>query len=278
MMLPAGYETSGIDTAQVVFTGFCIFFIGLVVYLRREDKREGYPLVDPTRAVPLDEFVPKPKVYSLLEGGFTQMPHREASSRVEGEPIYRFPNAPMVPLGDPLLAEIGPGAYPLRKDTPMMMGPDEVQVLPLRAAAGWDVAAGDADPRGMLVHDGRNEPVGVVRDLWVDRSVKILRYLEVELDAALTGPTPSRRALLPIYHADIRSRRRVVRVRSLIGRQFVHIPLLAVPDRITAREEDRINAFFAGALRYGRGREGGLPAYALPARLPRAGETVGAQP
>jgi photosynthetic reaction center H subunit len=33
-----------IDGAQIVLYAFWLFFFGLVWYLRREDKREGYPL------------------------------------------------------------------------------------------------------------------------------------------------------------------------------------------------------------------------------------------
>ena len=36
--------TGYIDVAQLVLYGFWIFFAGLIIYLRREDKREGYPL------------------------------------------------------------------------------------------------------------------------------------------------------------------------------------------------------------------------------------------
>src|ERR1700755_1464410 len=36
--------TAYMDVAQVVLYGFWIFFAGLIFYLRREDKREGYPL------------------------------------------------------------------------------------------------------------------------------------------------------------------------------------------------------------------------------------------
>ncbi len=32
------------DFAQLVLYAFWLFFFALVVYLRREDKREGYPL------------------------------------------------------------------------------------------------------------------------------------------------------------------------------------------------------------------------------------------
>ena len=39
-----GAITDYIDVAQVVLYVFWIFFAGLIVYLRREDKREGYPL------------------------------------------------------------------------------------------------------------------------------------------------------------------------------------------------------------------------------------------
>ena len=38
--------TPGIDVALLVFYAFVLFFICLVFYLRREDRREGYPLED----------------------------------------------------------------------------------------------------------------------------------------------------------------------------------------------------------------------------------------
>jgi len=33
-----------LDGAQIALYAFWLFFAGLVYYLRREDKREGYPL------------------------------------------------------------------------------------------------------------------------------------------------------------------------------------------------------------------------------------------
>ncbi|MGZ8412856.1 MAG: hypothetical protein ACXW61_08540 [Gemmatirosa sp.] len=36
--------TEYLDLAQVALYAFWIFFFALVYYLRREDKREGYPL------------------------------------------------------------------------------------------------------------------------------------------------------------------------------------------------------------------------------------------
>ena len=40
-----GAITGYIDVAQMVLYAFWIFFAGLIYYLHREDKREGYPLV-----------------------------------------------------------------------------------------------------------------------------------------------------------------------------------------------------------------------------------------
>lgn len=34
-----------IDMAQIAIYAFWLFFAGLVYYLRREDKREGYPMI-----------------------------------------------------------------------------------------------------------------------------------------------------------------------------------------------------------------------------------------
>jgi photosynthetic reaction center H subunit len=36
-----------IDGAQIALYAFWLFFAGLVIYIRREDKREGYPLESP---------------------------------------------------------------------------------------------------------------------------------------------------------------------------------------------------------------------------------------
>ena len=33
-----------IDIAELVFLAFVLFFIGLIFYLRREDRREGYQI------------------------------------------------------------------------------------------------------------------------------------------------------------------------------------------------------------------------------------------
>lgn len=52
--------TDYIDTAQLVLYAFWFFFFGLVYYLRREDKREGYPLDSDRRGVAVQGFPAQP--------------------------------------------------------------------------------------------------------------------------------------------------------------------------------------------------------------------------
>ena len=57
--------TERIDLAQLALYAFWIFFAGLVYYLRREDKREGYPLQSDTSTRPVNGFPmpPAPKQF-----------------------------------------------------------------------------------------------------------------------------------------------------------------------------------------------------------------------
>ena len=57
-----------IDVAQIVLYAFWLFFAGLVYYLRREDKREGYPLVSPRGPVQGWPVTPGPKSFVPREG------------------------------------------------------------------------------------------------------------------------------------------------------------------------------------------------------------------
>lgn len=48
-----------IDGASIALYAFWFFFAGLIIYLRREDKREGYPLDSPQG--PREGWPPMPK-------------------------------------------------------------------------------------------------------------------------------------------------------------------------------------------------------------------------
>jgi photosynthetic reaction center H subunit len=102
----------------------------------------------------------------------------------------------------------------------------------------------------MEVVGADGEVGGVVTDIWVDRAEPQIRYLEVEVPAAVG----TRRVLLPINLTRVNHR--CVKVESITGAQFADVPGLRNPDQITLREEDRICAYYAG---------GHL--YAQPARL-----------
>lgn len=56
-----------IDGAQIMLYAFWLFFAALVYYLRREDKREGYPLDSPNGPVEGFPGVPSKKTYLHAE-------------------------------------------------------------------------------------------------------------------------------------------------------------------------------------------------------------------
>jgi photosynthetic reaction center H subunit len=102
----------------------------------------------------------------------------------------------------------------------------------------------DPDPRGMDVIGADRRTAGVVRDVWVDVSEVIIRYLEVQLAGSQTT------VLLPMNFAKIDGRRRNVTVKSILASQFAHVPALQNPNQVTFREEDRICAYYGGGNLY----------------------------
>lgn len=247
--MQAGAITQYIDVAQAAWWLFFLAFIGIVLLLRREDQREGYPK-DNLGLQPLAGPMPLPPSRPLLrmDGSATAQPHHDPAPPVRAHPQFRFAGGPLVPDGNPLTAAVGPGTYTMRSDKPFLMVDGEPQVQPLRAAAGWDVMPGETDLRGMRVLDIRFLPVGRVEELWVDRGVKILRYLEVSLDEGqdLGKGGGTGRVLLPIHHCEVHERERDIRVTALHRGQFNDVPRPRAPDSITAREEDMVNAYYAG--------------------------------
>jgi photosynthetic reaction center H subunit len=246
--------TDHLDFAQLLVAAFFIFFIGLILHLRAEDKREGYPLRDPAGGPDQVGFpeLPKAKVFVLQDGGQVTAPHPDPQRDLAARRLHPDPGSPLVPTGDPLADGVGPAAWALRKEAPMFFQPGVVQVAPLRRLAGYAILPGDPDPRGMTVIGSDGGAVGVVEDVWIDRGVKIVRYLEVALDSGAPdqGDKGGGRALVPIYDCDIKARRRRVRVSAVPAARFADAPRLRDPHQITAREEDRVSAFFAGAQFY----------------------------
>jgi photosynthetic reaction center H subunit len=245
--MQTGGITQYIDVAQLVLYAFWIFFAGLIFYLRREDKREGYPLETDRRdgRVTVQGFpaIPRPKTFLLPHGGTQVAPRAETPLPVRAEPVGGWPGAPLEPTGDPMADGVGPAAYAMRADAPDVTIDGRPKIVPLRVATDFTVEMRDPDPRGMDVVGADGEAAGIVRDLWVDRSETLVRYLEVELAAG-------RRVLLPVNFARVNGNRRLVKVESILARQFANVPATKSPDHVTFREEDRITAYYGGGHLY----------------------------
>ena len=240
--MSTGAITPSIDVAQLVLYAFWIFFAGLIYYLHRENKREGYPLEsDRSPHVKVQGFpaIPEPKSFKLADGRTVHAPHDRDSLRavLAATPHGHFPGAPLQPSGNPFVDNVGPGSWTARSDVPDVTIDGQPRIVPLRAVDGWGVADGDPDPRGMNVLGADGASGGTVRDLWVDRSEQVFRYLEVEL-AAPDG----RRVLLPMNFAKVGDRH--VTVRSILGGQFAGVPGTKQPEQLTLLEEEKIMAYY----------------------------------
>jgi photosynthetic reaction center H subunit len=245
-----GAITSHIDVAQVVLYAFWIFFAGLIYYLRREDRREGYPLESEGMGRSKERgflLIPTPKIFRLPHGGTVAAPSFNVDPRpVKGTKVAPWPGAPMVPNGDPMLAEIGPGAYALRADVPEKARDGRDLIVPMRVATNYAVAPDDGDPVGMAVIGADRGIAGTIRDLWVDRSESVLRYYEVEI----AGDVAPKHVLLPVNFSRVDFARRQIKVDALLARQFAAVPALRDPDKITLLEEEKIMAYYGAGTLY----------------------------
>jgi photosynthetic reaction center H subunit len=247
-----------LDTAQIALYGFWAFFAGLIWYLHREDKREGYPLdthrVDrhgnPETVEGLPG-VPCPKTFKLADGSSIQVPD---PSRADRRPIAarqlgwddRYGadvGAPLEPTGNPMADGVGPAAYAERANQPERMLDGSAMIVPLRLATGWSVESRDPDPRGMTVCGLDGAAAGTVSELWVDRAEPQIRYLEV----ALAG---GRKVMLPSGFVRYDAGNRKVKVASITAGQFAGVPGIASNEQITKLEEDRICAYYASGHLY----------------------------
>jgi len=248
--METGDITPYIDVAQVVLYAFWVFFAGLIYYLRTEDKREGYPLEsDRSARVTVQGFppMPGPKRFLLASGEtVTVSDGRPDQREVRAEPIGPWLGAPLEPIGDPMLAGVGPASYAQRADVPDKTFEGAIKVVPLRVAGGYHLDARDPDPRGMTVVGADGIVAGTVHDAWVDRSEFLIRYLEISVH----GTEVPRRVLVPMNFVRVDGSRKQVKVRSILARHFALVPGLRDPDQITLLEEERVMAYYGGGTLY----------------------------
>jgi photosynthetic reaction center H subunit len=265
-MSSTGAITGYFDVAQIVLYAFWIFFAGLIIYLRREDKREGYPLESDRVHVKVVGFpgLPEPKTFVLPHGGgIRTAPRVEARESVNATPAAPWPGAPLQPNGDPMLAAVGPGASPDRADEPDLTFEGKPKIVPMRVAPDFSVAPQDVDPRGLPVLGADGKLGGIVKDIWVDLSEPQIRYLEVSLPKSAPSAVPAEVAeegtdaaagsvLLPMNFVRVNRKQGHLKVLSILGRHFANVPRLARPDQVTLREEDKVCAYYAAGTLYAK--------------------------
>ncbi len=217
-MSHAGAITSYIDVAQIVLYAFWIFFAGLIYYLLRENKREGYPLDSdrseraPRVAVQGFPAMPSPKTFHLAHGGTATAPTGRIDKReLKAAPVAGFPGAPLEPTGDAMLDGVGPAAWTERADEPDLTYGGEPRLVPLRVATDHVVAARTRPAR----HDGGRRatarPAAWCATSGSTAPRQIVRYYEVEVAGG-------RRVLLPVNFSRITGGR--VEVQAIFGKHF----------------------------------------------------------
>ncbi len=251
-MLIGGF-TRELDVAQVVLYVFWGFWVCLVFYLRREDHREGYPLVtEPHGGVGRAGIgfpIPPAKILRDYHGGASYSPPGDVPRGPEGAvPAATFPGAPLVPTGNPLIDGVGPASYCYRKDVPDLTIDGQEKFKPLRVALEYRVDPHMPRPQGMRVISADGLDVGGVIDVWIDEIGHEIVFLEVELAGVTTQP----RILIPQMYVRYRGRAREVVVRALAAEHFLNVPRTRNPDMITRLEEDKIVGYFGGGTLYGR--------------------------
>ena len=236
----------GLDVAELAFYMFALFFLGLIWYLRGEDRREGYPLehditgqIEPVGGI----LTTKPnKTFKLpFDRGTVTLPGENRRDPMPQNVTGRVHSGtPFEPLGNPLSSGVGPGAYAQRADRPDVDMHNQLRIVPMRLAEHITVEGRDVDPRGLPVTGLDDVIAGTVRDIWVDRSEHVVRYLEV----ALSGGGI---AIVPMPMSKVT--RRCVNVDAVTAAQFAGSPQLASSDQITLLEEEKVQAYFgAGYL------------------------------
>jgi len=251
----------GIDLTEVILVAFVAFLFAIAFYIRREDRREGYPLEDDVtgklESVGGFVFNGKPKAFRLGHGSIIYKP----DSVRDGAPLNAArtsgaPGSPLTPVGDPMLAGVGPGSYANRAKTVDMMVHGTPKIVPLRDDPSFTIPAGGPDPRGMKVVGADGAVAGIVTDAWVDRAESLIRYLEVAVEApaaglSVVGAAPaSKTVLLPMTMADVKRGKKTVRVAAITAAQFANVPTTESEHQLTLYEEERIVAYYGAGFLY----------------------------
>ena len=251
------YIIGTFDVAELAFWLFLLFFIGLVLYLNRESRREGYPLEDDATGV--IESVPmlagEKKTFKLPNGRGTYVP--EDAPRDELAKVGNIPaqpgsvtgTGPWIPTGNPMKDGVGPASYAQRKDYPDLTFDGRPRIIPLGAAHEIELAPNDPNIVGWPVVAADKKVAGKVSDIWVDQAEHLIRYIEVET-------TTGDKVLAPMAVTAVQTKGLLddlpeqVEISAITSEQFGDVPRVATAGQITRLEEDKIQAYYGGGYLY----------------------------
>jgi photosynthetic reaction center H subunit len=246
-----GAITEQMDVASLLFTLFMLFFVGLIVYLHRESKREGYPLVNSAHDPVTNGLfgMPGVKTYRLSDGTSMSAPHERDTPRpaIPAAQLHQNAGFPIVPFSSGAFLGIGPGAYTERRDVPDVTFEGKNRIVPMRKLAHFSIASQDRNLVGMAVHGADGVKAGTVKDVWIDLSETTIRYLDVALS---NGGGTTSNVLVPMPMVDINKSANTLDVDAITAAQFVNVPRIKADDRITLLEEERVMAYFGGGYLY----------------------------
>ncbi len=245
--MQTGHITQYFDVASLSIDTFWLLFFGLIVYLRREDKREGYPLVaEGTGELVSGLFpaTPPKKTYLLQDGSTLTLPREPNERTLALKPVAgQLGGTPSEPTGNPLVDAVGPASYTLRQDHPEHSWEGEPRILPLRAAKAFYIDPRDPDIRGWDVVGADGNSAGTVTEAWVDVVEPQVVYYEVSIAGGSTVLVPARLAVLNEDTSKLV-------VQSITAAQFANVPRIKNPNQVTLLEEDKITGYFAGGKLY----------------------------
>ena len=238
-----------IDVALLTFYAFVLFFIGLVIHLNREGRREGFPLEDDvTGRLDSPALIndASPKIFRLPFGR-----GKRSTADYPREPVdlpavrESFPGAPMRPTGNPLVDGMGPAAWANRAKVPDLDMEGHPRIVPLSSSDSIWIESRDPDPRGMTMIGLDGNVAGQITDIWVDKADRLIRYFEVAIDGGI-----GQHVLVPMTMSTINRRRKQVICDALNAAQFAGAPPAPTNGTITFYEEERAQAYFGGGYLY----------------------------
>ncbi len=236
-----------VDVALLSLYAFFLFFVGLVWYLNRESRREGYPLEDEMtgRLNPTKIWDVGPqKTFRLPHGHGVVNPKTARDDRdIKAKKAWGSYGSPYVPTGNPLVDGVGPASYAQRAKRPDLDFEGHPRIVPLRAVEELSVDKRDSDPRGYTMYGSDGVAAGVVTEIWIDRSDRLVRYLETRLP---TGHT----VLVPMTMVLVKARQGAVQTDSISAAQFADAPAAPSNNMVTLDEEERAIAYFGGGYLY----------------------------